>query len=375
MSDYIVKKNLSFAQKCDWFQLIQSQNVGPVTFFQLLSRFGSAKEAIKNLPVLAQKGGQRKKISVFSKTKAKSLMQEYTDRGINVIAACEDDYPPLLRQIEDPPPLIYTIGKTVLLKKKSFAIVGMRNASVTGKKTAFNIATQLSKNNICIVSGMAKGIDTQAHLGAIDKGTIAVLGSGVDVVYPKDNLNLYEMICQKGVVISELAPGTKPIAGNFPRRNRIISGICRGVLIIEALIKSGSMVTAQMAIDQNRDVFAVPSHPFDDRAAGVNKLIKDGAYLVESANDILEIIQNQKLGLSDNIQNVLQQTKVIEFDEDLLNKLRELIFDMLTLTPIGIDIIVRECNCPVAYVNAALLELELAGRVERHYGQKFSKVI
>ena len=279
---------ISVAEKLDWLRLIRSENVGPITFFRLLEHFGSAAAALDALPRLAQRGGRGRAIKVCARATAEREAERAQAIGARLIGWGEPEYPPLLGRIEDAPPLILALGHAHLLTKAAVAVVGARNASTAGCRLARDLAADLGRGGMMVVSGMARGIDAAAHAGALDTGTTAVLGGGIDVVYPKENAALYDSIRERGVLISETKPGTVPQSRHFPRRNRIISGMARGVLVIEATLRSGSLITARMAGEQGRDVFAIPGSPLDPRSRGTNNLLRQGAILTESADDVLQ---------------------------------------------------------------------------------------
>jgi len=302
-------------------------------------------------------------------------MEQVAASGVQLIALTEEHYPPLLGQTEDAPPLIAVIGHPHLLVKKALAVVGTRNASANGLGLAERLARDVGAEGYLIVSGMARGIDRAAHEGALDTGTAAVLAGGTDVIYPKENADIYQRIVDRGVALSEMPLGTKPQARHFPRRNRIISGMARGVLVVEATQKSGSLITARYAAEQNREVFAVPGSPLDPRNQGANQLIKEGAHLVQSAADIMEI-------LSGLFQANLGEPQAVEkIDENNLNlapgdveAARGNLKKLLGPTPIAVDELIRRCQMSLAVVSTVLLELELAGRLERHPGNRGSTI-
>lgn len=368
------RKSLTDGERLDWLRLIRSENVGPITFHRLLERYGSAGRALEALPELAAKGGARR-IRIASKTDTAAELEQVAGSGAQLIALSEEHYPPLLRQTEGAPPLIAVIGHPHLLIKKALAVVGGRNASANGLGLAERLARDVGAEGYLIVSGMARGIDRAAHEGAIDSGTAAVLAGGTDVIYPKENSDIYQRIVDGGAALSEMPLGTKPQARHFPRRNRIISGMARGVLVVEATQKSGSLITARFAAEQNREVFAVPGSPLDPRTQGANQLIKDGAHLVQSAADIMEI-------LSGLFQSNLEEPQTIEnIDENVtptspgdVDAGRGAIKKLLGPTPIAVDELIRRCQMSLAVVSTVLLELELAGRLERHPGNQVSTI-
>jgi len=367
-------KTLKDADKLDRLRLIRSANVGPITFYKLLERFGTAAASLDALPGLARQGGG-KKTKIATKAEAEKEIQALAAIGGRFVARGEPAYPPLLAHIEDAPPLISVLGHEHLLGKKAIAVVGARNASLNGQRFAEKISSDLGTAGLMVVSGMARGIDAAAHRGALGTGTVAVLGGGIDVIYPKENTGLYASLKEKGAIISEAAPGTQPQARHFPRRNRLISGISRGVVVIEASPRSGSLITARMSLEQGREVFAVPGSAIDPRARGGNNLIRQGAILTESADDVIDVL-NQAL------RAPLKERKVIDFKgvsakppatEELV-KARTGIEKVLSPTPSLVDEIIRNCQLSPPVVSWVLLELELAGRLERHPGNKVSLI-
>lgn len=366
-------KTLTEAEKRDWLRLIRTDHVGPITFRRLLERFGDAGHALQALPELARRGGGARLLKPFGKAEAEAEMAVLDRLGARLIAWGEPDYPPLLAHIEDSPPLLAVLGNLGLLAKKAIAIVGARNASIHGCRMAERLARDCGQGGLLVVSGMARGIDAAAHKGGLATGTLAILGGGIDVVYPKENQDLYERIRAEGVLASEVAPGTEPQARHFPRRNRLISGVARGVVVVEASPRSGSLITARMALEQGRDVFAVPGAAGDPRAAGTNHLIRQGAFLTESAADVLQIVNEaERLPLAEpkpiDIKGVSPQPPAA----DELEKAREIIEKRLTSAPVAVDEILRNCQFSPSVVSWVLLELELAGRLERHPGNQVS---
>ena len=358
----------------DWLRLFRSQNVGPVTFYKLMERFGTAKAALDALPDMAKRGGA-KSFKAFPKADAERELEGLDKLGGQMLTRTHEHFPPLLSQVEDGPPLISVLGHTHLLKKRAISVVGARNASLNGKNFARRISADLGAAGLCIVSGMARGLDAAAHEGAMESGTVAVLGGGVDVVYPKENEALYQELCERGAVISEVPLGTKPQARHFPRRNRIISGMARGTLVVEASLKSGSLITARMALEQGREVFAVPGSPNDPRAIGCNKLIQDGANLTQNAEDILDVLRPiLSSPLSEPKSLDFQGQKPERVDEKELNSARSTVQEMLSPSPVSVDEIVRSCQFSPSAVSLVLLELELAGRLERHPGNRVSLI-
>jgi DNA processing protein len=369
------RKELLQSEKLDWLRLIRSENVGPITFFRLLERFGTARAALGALPDLARRGG-KKALRMAPKSVAEDEIASLIKLGAKLIAWGEPAYPALLHHIEDPPPLLSALGHRHLLSKKAIAVVGARNASLNGKKFARQIAADLGRGGFMVVSGMARGIDAEAHAGALESGTLGVLAGGVDIIYPKENTELYEALKERGVLISEIAPGTQPQARHFPRRNRIISGIARGVVVIEAGAKSGSLITARMALEQGRDVFAVPGSPGDPRSHGGNRLIRQGAILTEAAENVFEAL-NAASGRS------IEEPETFDFEgktdptpnEKDVDLARPIIKENLGPESVCVDEIIRNCQLSPAVVSMVLLEMELAGRLQRHPGNRVSLIL
>jgi DNA processing protein len=282
---------LDGGQRRDWLRLISSENVGPITFRQLINRFGSASEALKALPDLAKRGGLQRPIRIYPEADAEHDIERVEALNARLVAYGEEEYPPLLREIDSAPPLLCLKGKTSLLALPAVAIVGARNASALGRKFARQLAAELAEAGYLIVSGLARGIDTASHEASLKSGTAAVLAGGIDIIYPPENEELHRSIGELGVLIAECMPGTVLKAEHFPRRNRLIAGICYGTLVVEAALRSGSLITARIASEQGREVFAVPGSPLDPRAGGTNKLLRDGATLITSAADVIETLR------------------------------------------------------------------------------------
>ncbi len=272
----VTPRNLSRAERLAWLRLIRTENVGPITFRQLLRRFGSADAALDALPDLARRGGRARPIRICSAAAARCELEALEALDARLIALFEPDYPLALAALDDAPPLICCFGLPHLLQRNAVAVVGARNASANGRRQARQIAAELGSAGLLVVSGMARGIDAAAHEGALDSGTVAVVAGGVDVIYPEENGALYGEIKARGVVLSEMPAGTVPQARHFPRRNRLISGMALGTLVVEAAPHSGSLITARFALDQGREVLAVPGSPLDPRARGCNDLIRQG---------------------------------------------------------------------------------------------------
>ena len=362
-----------------WIQLSLSENVGPATFRQLMRFFGTPEEVLKHIDELAQRGGKKRQIKICPVKEAEQQLKRVEEIGGEILTTNDPNYPKLLKQISDAPPVLFVLGHSVLLNNRSVGIVGTRNASLNGKNMTRLLACALQKENFNVVSGMAKGIDRAAHEGALEgtspqAGTIAVLGTPLDEIYPKENSDIYVQIKERGCLVSEFAFGTQLSPMNFPRRNRIISGLSEGSVVIEAQVRSGSLITAREALSQGREVMAVPGFPLEPRSSGPNALIKDGATLIEKAQDVIENLnQNQRFHLSD----VLPESEILpDFYslESEVNQSREEILSALSAEPIEVDTLSRQLNLPVSVIDIVLLELELAGRLERHPGHQVSLI-
>jgi DNA processing protein len=362
---------LDEAERICRLRLARSENVGPILFGQLLGRFGTAAAAIEAIPGLARRGGRAKPLKVCPHDRAMAEIEALADMNARYIVRGEADYPIALAAIDDAPPAISVLGDGGLLGERTIAIVGARNASANGRRFAARLAGELGTNDVVVVSGLARGIDAAAHEGALASGTVAVVAGGLDVVYPAENQALFEDIVARGAVVAENALGTVPRAQHFPRRNRIISGLSLGVVVVEAAMRSGSLITARLAGEQGRQVFAVPGSPLDPRAKGVNNLLRQGAVLTESADDILEM-------LNDMARPTLREEGAGGYDEgteemadaDPSESGRAAVIEALGASPVAIDEIIRHCGLPASQVSAVLIELELAGRIDRFAGNK-----
>jgi DNA processing protein len=363
------RRALTDAERRDWLRLIRSERVGPITFFQLLKRFGSAAAALEALPELAQRGG-RTRLKICDVAAADRELDRLAALGARFIGRFEPDYPEALAAVEDAPPLLSVRGRADLLQRRVVGIVGARNASANGVRLARQLAADLGATGFVVASGLARGIDAAAHRGALASGTVAVMAGGVDTIYPPENTGLFEEIVAQGAVVSEMPPGLEPQARHFPQRNRIVSGLSLGVVVVEAALKSGSLITARLALEQGRDVFAVPGSPLDPRARGSNDLLRRGAILTESAEDVLqELGQTQATPVKSLIENESKPAAPAPVDVDsALPK----VLEKLGPTPTQVDEIVRQCQLPTAVVHMAILELELAGRLVRHPGNMVS---
>jgi len=345
----------------------------------MLRRFGSARAALDALPLLARRGERAKTITAVTRVDAEAELAELHRAGARLVCWGEPGYPGALAAIEDAPPILTVLGEAQLLQQPMIAVVGARNASANGRRFARDLAAELGRSGLVVISGLARGIDGAAHLGGLETGSIAVVAGGADVVYPPENRGLYDALVRQGAVVAELPLGTEPQARHFPRRNRIISGMALGVVVVEAAARSGSLITARLALEQGREVFAVPGSPLDPRARGCNDLLRHGATLTENAADILSQLGPQLRGAEPLRPNrpvampvALQlpsQSTAHPVSEEAG---QELILGRLGPTPVAVDELVRQCQMSAAAVATLLLELELAGRVERHPGNLVS---
>jgi len=363
---------LTRQQRVAWLRLIRSENVGPATFRALVNEFGGAEAALDALPILSRRGG-RGDIRLCSEAEAEAELDSAESLGANLVAIGEPGYPPALAQVDAPPPLVYVKGRLELADIPIVAMVGARNGSAVGQKFTRQLATDLALEGFVIASGLARGIDTAAHLAALDHGTIAVLAGGIDVVYPPENEELQAAIGERGLLITERSPGFSPRGKDFPRRNRLISGIALGVVVVEAAERSGSLITARLAGEQGREVFAVPGSPLDPRSAGTNNLLKQGACLVTSARDILDVLA-PILGrpIEPPPELAAGKDQAPEPLPEIQQSERELIVAALGPSPVDIDELIRTTGVPARKVHIVLLELDLAGRLQRHGQQLVS---
>lgn len=356
---------LNDEERLDWLQLSRTEGIGPITFQRLIARYGSAASALAALPELASRGGRRS----APKTPGRALIIEELERtaqyGAQYIAFGEAEYPAFLAQIPDAPPLVCVAGKSELLSSDAVAIVGSRNASALGRKFARILAEQLGKAGYLVVSGLARGIDTAAHEAALTSQTAAVVAGGIDHFYPPENETLQKQIARDHVLISEMPMGTIPKAEHFPRRNRIISGLSPAIIVVEAALRSGSLITARMAAEQGRDVFAVPGSPLDPRCEGTNRLIRDGASLLMSVDDVLEALREPGQIARTPLREPEQGQQPISMPTD---SERDRLLSLISHAPIHVDDLAREARLTPPALAAGLLELEVAGRIQRSHG-------
>jgi DNA processing protein len=363
---------LSAGERLDRLRLIRTENVGPITHRQLLARYGSAAAALEALPELARRAGRGRPLKVPSRSAAEAELAAAEAAGARLLYHGETDYPATLAALEDAPPILFLRGRGELLAARMIGIVGARNASANGRRFARGLAAELGQAGLVVVSGLARGIDTSAHDGALAHGTVAVMAGGVEIVYPEENRGLYDRILAEGLALSEMAPGTVPQARHFPRRNRIISGLSLGIVVVEAAERSGSLITARFALEQGREVFAVPGSPLDPRCKGTNGLIRQGAILTESAADVLAELPAGAPGPLREPPPAPSPELLVPVGESELSRARAAVLECLGPNPVPVDEILRQCHLPPSVVTMALLDFELAGRIERHPGHRVS---
>lgn len=371
---FISNPTLRGSDPVDVLRLIRSENVGPITFFQLVKFCGSVKKALEMAPGISQRGGRKKPITIASKAEAEREFEAIQKQGANVLLFGEEAYPRLLQTIPDAPPLLTYKGHAHLFAhSKLVGMVGARNASANGCAFARKLASDLGAEKYIVVSGLARGIDTHAHKGSMESGTVAVIGGGIDNIYPPENEALYREIAEAGAILSEMPFGMKPLSHSFPGRNRIIAGMTRGVAVIEASLKSGSLITANYALDYGREVFAVPGSPMDPRASGTNGLIKQGAHMLESARDIIaNIAPLGALPLAEPESQGFAEPVAAMPTEDTLEKARAEVRRALSPSPTLLEEVLQSTGLTPHLLMAVLLEFELAGRLQRHPGAKVS---
>ena len=352
----------------DRLRLVRSPGIGPVTYRQLIARFGSAAAALEAVPDLAARGGG-KAPRLASRSDAEREIGRVEALGGRYLALGQGLYPRALAELDDAPPLLTVKGDLRLLDKPLVAIVGARNASATACRFARQLAYDLGQQGVVTVSGLARGIDSSAHDGSLETGTIGVIAGGLDVFYPSENEARQKALFERGLVIAEMPPGTEPRARHFPYRNRIIAGLSLGTVVVEAAPRSGSLITARLAAEAGREVMAVPGSPLDPRAQGCNQLIRDGATLVQNAADVLEAVRPiQPTLASPRAPFQPPEPQWLDGDGNALC----LIEDLLGPSPVPVDEIIRLSGVPSGAVQMALLELDLAGRLDRHAGNKVS---
>jgi DNA processing protein len=395
---------LTDAQRFDWLRLIRSENVGPRTFFTLIDKCGGAGAALKALPDLARRGGAARPIRIATEQEIDRELTAARQVGVRFIGLCEPDYPPALRQIDSAPPILALRGREEALQQPAVAIVGSRNASAVGLTFAERLARGVGAAGYVIVSGLARGIDQRAHIASLETGTIAVLAGGHARPYPPEAAPLIARIAEFGAIISEMPVEWEPRGRDFPRRNRIVSGMALGTVVVEAARSSGSLITAKFAAEQNREVFAVPGSPLDPRAEGTNDLLREGANICARPEDVLSVLEPLRARDPFSIlreegsrsgERPWGQQQLLDLDferaptagtgdetgsldfiaNDAPQTLRARILGLLSPAPISLDELVRAAEAPISEVRIVLLELDLAGRLEHAGGARVSLAI
>lgn len=388
---------LNDEQRLNWLRLIRSENVGPATFRDLINHFRSAGAALEALPELMAKNNSGRRIKIASREIAEREMDAAQKCGARFIGMGEPEYPSILRNIDYPPPLLCVRGNTEIFERTSLAIVGSRNASISGTKLTTRFASELGQAGIAIVSGLARGIDTSAHRNSLISGTIAVFAGGIDKIFPEENLDLANAILENnGLLVSEMPVGWQPRSKDFPKRNRLIAGLCEATLVIEAAKRSGSLISARLANEAGRSVFAIPGSPLDPRSEGANWLIKQGATLVTNPQDIIDDLRvttersnilyesddlfsyqeiSEEQLIDDQMENNTRTDKgsaiiMEESDEEI----RTRIITALGPSPVEIDDIIRFANATSGQVQMVIVELSLLGKIERHSGNRVSLI-
>lgn len=377
----------SYEQRVNWLRLYRSQNVGPITFRDLISHFGTAAAAIDAIPDMAKRGGTASRIQIASIEDTEREIARAEKLGSRYITMGEPGFPSLLRGLEHAPPILCCQGNLDLFNKKSVAIVGSRNASISGMRLTERLAGELGQKDYAIISGLARGIDTAAHKASLQTGTIAVLAGGIGKVFPKENIELAGRIAQEGgLVVSEMPVDYQAVATDFPKRNRIVAGLSQGVLVVEAATRSGSLITARLANETGKTVLAIPGSPLDPRSAGTNGLIREGATLVTCADDIIEALAPLHSSQNEFIYDISEDGgEEVVFDgqpeierpdklQDAPQNIRDRIIAAIGAAPVEVDDIIRFCDAEPGQVQLVLLELSLAGRLERHSGNRISMI-
>lgn len=367
-------------------QLYRSERIGPITYRALLQRFGTAERALEAVPNLAKRGGGKRVPRLAKRGDCSRELDRLYELGGQLLIEGRAGFPVQVAHCDGAPPILSVLGHANLLEQDQIAIVGARNASPNGQRFAHKLAKDLSQAELGveafrITSGMARGIDAAAHQGGLEGGTIAVLAGGVDVPYPQENLRLYDQLIEQGAIVSEMPLGTEPAARLFPKRNRIIAALSRGVVLVEAKLQSGTLITARAAGEFGRAVFAVPGAPYDPRSSGCNAMIRDGAPLVRSARDILEELHSERrpplsaeMPRAGDMTGDYPSAMSAQLDEVSVDKARQLLLEILSPYPTTVDELLNQCQVSLHLMQAALLELELAGRLERHPGNKVALI-
>jgi DNA processing protein len=375
----LAARELDPEERLHWLRLRRTETIGPISFYAMLRRFGSARAALEALPRLARRDAHGRTVTAVTRAAAEAELTEIARAGGRLICWGEPAYPSALAAVEDAPPILTVLGHLEWLARPMVAVVGARNASANGRRIARDLAGALGRAGLVVISGLARGIDAEAHLGAIATGTVAVQAGGVDIVYPAENHGLYEAIARQGAIVAELPLGSEPQARHFPRRNRIISGMALGVVVVEAAAHSGSLITARFALEQGREIFAVPGSPLDPRCRGSNDLLRRGATLAETVEDVVS-----QLAPLSRLETPLDRAPAVPTANLPIASIGgsvepaaddaglDLVLGLLGPTPVPVDELVRQCQLSAAAVATLVLELELAGRVERHPGNLVS---
>lgn len=362
----------SQAERVARLRLARTSRVGPVHFGQLMTRFGSALRALEELPNIVKRTGGN--FVAARQDKVDEELARGDKQGARLMLLGDDDYPSLLKQIDAAPPALWTLGPLTTLGKKAVAVVGARNASAAGQKIAAQLSHDLAAAGFIIVSGLARGIDTRAHEMSMTTGTIAVLGGGVDDIYPPENADLYARIAAKGLLVSESPVGYTAQARDFPRRNRLISGLSLGTIVVEAELRSGSLITARLAAEQNREVFAVPGSPLDPRCRGCNDLLRQGANLCETADDVLRVLDTQMGFDSPAAPDYIYGGTADPTAEAQIARVTRQLLGLISQTPVHRDELLRLTGAPSWIGLASLSELEIAGVIQGHEGGAYSRL-
>jgi DNA processing protein len=368
------------------FRLARTEGVGPITYRRLIRRYGTAAAALDALPGLARAGGRANAPAGPNQSAAAREIDRLARMGAHLLFVETEAYPPLLGLLDDAPPVIAVQGDTALLARRAVALVGGRNASANGQSMAQRLSADLAAEGVVVISGLARGIDTAAHDGALPRGlTVAVIAGGLDSPYPPENTDLQRRIAENGAVVAEAPLGTVPLARHFPRRNRIIAGLALGVVVVEAAPRSGSLITARLAQEAGRELFAVPGSPLDPRARGANDLLRQGAHITESAADVLDNLPDHpgRVGIGRSPLFARGTPPGLAAPDPFLDPpesddypmrsgvaAHSQVLELLESSPVPVDDLLRRCQFSAAAVMAALLELELAGRVETLSGNR-----
>ena len=363
-------------QRRDWLRLSRTEGVGPRAFKSLINRYGGARPALEALPHLAKERGRA--VRMPSEREIEDEMRAATRFGVTLLASGEEGYPAALLTIEGPPPILAAKGRLELLAKPGVGIVGARNASASGRKMAGLLARGLGEAGFVVTSGLARGVDTEAHRVALSTGTVAVLAGGLDRPYPPENADLYDEIAERGVLVSDMPLGLSPRGRDFPRRNRLIAGLSQGVVIVEAARRSGSLITARMAGEQGRQVFAVPGSPLDPRCEGTNDLLREGASLCCSAEDVVSGLRPMAGLVEHSLPLFREETPFEDFFEDEPPEegdapVAQQLLALLSLDPVEIDTLSRMAGVSASAVQGALMELELEGLIRREPGNRVAR--